>query len=335
MFKKLTRMFRKKTSHEAPYELPSDNPELNPILVEDDDEIPSEEVVMLNSRLLAPVNPMDPAGMSVRTRAVVEMKNGLTDLGSHIRMLGQRLHAQSMGQAKLIEALSNLPATLKDVLPNPEEQNRALGALKLALDEQTDANRTFVDALKPLPQFVSSMANLPETAKKQMWAINELTKQLEEGNTQAREQGDQVKVMVETLAQSNGQKSEELQKTVEELTRFQKAQLKQAALAVKSNELARHSQRRHHTEIARNQQSRLTTLQRDQSRYFNRLEEHFKRSARNQYALTGVAVLLAVTALTFAALIATGVVSLGDKNPQNTAETQIERPTDNDAIVSK
>ena len=151
MFKKLTRMFRKKTVEET-YELPSDNPEINPILVEDDDEIPPEEVVMLNSRLLAPVNPMDPSSMSVRTRAVVEMKNGLTDLGQHIRMLGQRLHAQSMGQSKLIEALSNLPEVLKDVLPNADEQNRALGALKLAMDEQTDANRTFVDALKRLSQ---------------------------------------------------------------------------------------------------------------------------------------------------------------------------------------
>lgn len=316
MFKKLTRMFRKK-QEESTYELPSDNPEINPILVEDDDEIPPEEVVMLNSRLLAPVNPNDPSSMSVRTRAVVEMKNGLNDLGSHIRMLGQRLHAQSMGQAKLIEALSNLPETLKDVLPNAEEQNRALGALKLALDEQTDANRTFVDALKPLPQFVSTMANLPETAKKQMWAINELTKQLEEGNTQAKEQGEQVKV------------------TVEELAKYQKAQLKQAALAVKSNELARRSQRRHHAEISRSQQSRLTALQRDQSRYFNRIDEHFKRSARTQFILTGAAGVIAIAALTFAVLMAGGVIDIGGKQAQPTAETQTDRPVDDSAVVSK
>lgn len=333
MFKKLTRMFRKKHEEDV-YELPSDNPEINPILVEDDDEIPPEEVVMLNSRLLAPVNPNDPSSMSVRTRAVVEMKSGLNDLGAHIRMLGQRLHAQSMGQAKLIEALSNLPETLKEVLPNAEEQNRALGALKLALDEQTEANRTFVDALKPLPQFVSTMANLPETAKKQMWAINELTKQLEEGNSQAKEQGEQVKVMVETLAAANGQKSEELQKTVEELTKFQKAQLKQAALAVKSSELARRSQRRHHTEIARSQQSRLNSMQRDQSRYFNRIEEHFKRSARTQLVLTGAAGLIAIAALTFAVLMGSGVIEIGGK-AQPTAETQTDRPVDDSAVVAK
>ena len=335
MFKKLTRMFRKK-QEEPTYELPSDNPEINPILIEDDgEEIPPEEVVMLNSRLLAPVNAQDPSSMSVRTRAVVEMKNGLTDLGDHIRMLGQRLHAQSMGQAKLIEALSGLPETLKDVLPDADEQNRALGALKLALDEQTDANRTFVESLKPLPQFVSTMANLPETAKKQMWAINELTKQLEEGNTQAKEQGDQVKVMVETLAAANGEKSEELQKTVEQLTKFQKAQLKQAALAVKSNELARRSQRRHHNEVARSQQSRLTAMQRDQSRYFNRIEEHFKRSSRTQFILTGAAGLIAIAALTFAVLMGSGVIDFGKKHVQPTAETQVERPSDDSAVVSK
>lgn len=334
MFKKLTRMFRKK-QEEPTYELPSDNPEINPILVEDDDEIPPEEVVMLNSRLLAPVNPNDPSNMSVRTRAVVEMKTGLNDLGAHIRMLGQRLHAQSMGQTKLIEALSNLPGVLKEVLPNAEEQNRALGAMKLALDEQTDANRTFVEALKPLPQFVTSMANLPETAKKQMWAINELTKQLEEGNSQAREQGDQVKVMVETLAEANGEKSEELQKTVEELTKFQKAQLKQAALSVKSSELARRSQRRHHSEVARTQQSRLTAMQRDQSRYFNRIDEHFRRSARTQLVLTAAAGLIAIAALTFAVLMGGGVIDFGGKKAQPTAETQVERPSDDNAVVSK
>ena len=179
------------------------------------------------------------------------------------------------------------------------------------------------------------MANLPETAKKQMWAINELTKQLEEGNTQAREQGDQVKVMVETLTQTNGKKSEELQKTVEDLTKYQKAQLKQAALAVKSNELARRSQRRHHSEVARTQQSRLTAMQRDQSRYFNRIEEHFKRSARTQFVLTGAAGLVAIAALTFAVLMGSGVIKLGGDKAQPTAETQVERPSDDSAVVTK
>jgi hypothetical protein len=331
MLKFVTRMFKKKPVADAPYQLPSDDPELNPILIEEDgDEIPAEEVVMLNSRLLAPV---DPSGMSVRTRAVIEIKSGLNDLGSHIRSLGQRLQAQSMGQAKLIEALSSLPATLQQVLPNVEEQNKALGALKLALDEQADANRTFVEALKPLPQFVQAAANLPETARKQMWAINELTRQLEVGNTQATEQSHQVKVMVESLAQANTVKSEELTAAVGELTKFQKAQLKQAALAVKSNELARHSQRRHHTEIARTQQSRLTTLQRDQSRHFNRMEEHFKRTSRMQFALTGVAVLLAVAALTFATLMITGVFKMpGTQTPTAIDQT---RNIDKDAVVER
>jgi len=333
MFKFVTRMFKKKPAEAETYQLPSDDPELNPILVEDGDEIPAEEVVMLNSRLLAPVNPLDPAGMSVRTRAVVEMKNGLTDLGQHVRMLGQRLHAQSMGQARLIEALSSLPATLKEVLPNMEEQNRALGALKLALDEQAEANRTFVDALKPLPQFVQATANLPETVKKQMWAINELTRQLEDGNSQAREQSEQVKVMVETLVQGSDAKAAELKSVVEEMNKVQKAQLKQAALAVKSSELARRSQRRHHTEVARTQESRLTTMQQDQSRYFNRIEEHFKRSSRTQFALTGAAMVLALAAMAFAVLMATGVIEL-PRQSQPTADAT-ERSVDPDAMVSK
>lgn len=337
MFKFVTRMFKKSETEaqEAPYQLPSDDPEVNPILVEDDgDEIPAEEVVMLNSRLLAPVNPLDPSNMSVRTRAVVEMKTGLNDLGSHIRMLGQRLHAQSMGQAKLIEALSILPATLQQVLPNMEEQNRVLGAMKLALDEQSESNHIFVEALKPLPTFVAAVANLPETAKKQMWAINELTKQLEDGNNHTREQSEQVKVMVETLTQSNDTKADELKNAVGELSKYQKAQLKQAALAVKSSELARRSQRRHQADISRTQQNRLSTIQRDQSRHFNRIEEHFKRTSRMQFAMTSIAVVLAVAALTFATLLATGTVKLpGTQQP--TAQAQPAQPVDESAVVSR
>lgn len=332
MFKFVTRLFRKQPAEFEQYHLPSDDPGLNPIVVEETEDIPMEEVVTLNSRLLAPVNPLDPANMSARSRAVVEIKTGLNDLGDHIRMLGQRLHAQSMGQSKLIEALSILPATLKEVLPNVEEQNRALGALKLALDEQAGANRTFVEALKPLPEFVQTMANLPEAAKQQMVAITDLTKQLEAGNVKATEQSEQVKVMVETFSAGQGAQTTVLQGAVEELTKFQKAQLKQQALAVKSNELARRSQLRHQTEISRTQQSRLTAIQRDQSRHFNHLQEHFRKSSRVQMALTGVAIVLAVAALTFAALIAGGVFKFGG-TAQPTAEAP--RVVDSDAVVSR
>jgi hypothetical protein len=327
MFKFVTRLFQKKPAEPA-YQLPSDDPGVNPIVVDESEDIPMEEVVALNSRLLMPVAPE----MSARSRAVVEIKTGLNDLGQHIRCLGQRLHAQSMGQAKLIEALSTLPETLKGVLPNVEEQNRALGALKLALDEQAEANRTFVDALKPLPEFVQTVANLPETAKKQMWAINELTKQLEAGNQQAVEQSEQVKVMVQTLSAGNEAQTGVLKGAVEDLTKFQRAQLKQQALAVKSNELARRSQRRHQVEMSRTQQSRLSTMQKDQSRHFNRIEEHFRHTARTQFALTGVAVMLAVAALTFATLLITGVISL----PASQAPVAEQpRVVDSKAVVSK
>jgi chromosome segregation ATPase len=336
MFKFVTRIFRKRSDNNAPeYRLPSDDPELNPILVEDDGEdLAVHEVAALNSQLLARVNPLDPAGMSVRTRAIVEMKNGLGDLASHIRTLGQRLHAQSMGQSKLIEALSALPQTIKEVIPNGEAQTNALAAMKLALDDQTAANRQFVEALKPLPDFVAAAANLPETARKQMWALNELTKQLEEGNRATKEQGDQVKVMVETLSAGNTEQKAEISATLEQLANLQKTQLKHTVLAVKSNELARQSQRKHQSELLRANQSRLTAIHRDQVTHLGRIEEHFKASSRRQMVLAGVAAGLAVGALVLTALVATGVVKLpgGDSAP---AVAQPERVVDKDAVVGK
>lgn len=336
MLKFVTKMWKKNEDgiDGESYELPSDNPELNPVLVEDDgDEVPEEEVVSLNSRLLAPIS-LDDAGMSVRTRAIVEMKNGLTDLGAHIRSLGQRLHAQSMGQAKLIEALSGLPQTLKEIMPNADEQNKALAALKMALDEQSDANRVFVDALKPLPEFVKTASELPEAARKQMLAIGELTKQLEEGNLSSKEHSEQVKVLVETMNESNDKKSEEMKDAVGTLTKFQKAQLKQSALARKNAELAQRSQRRHQSEMTRTYQNRLTAMQRDQSRAFNRIEDHFRKSSKTQFALTGVAILLAVAAVTFAALMVTGVV--GTPGQGDAPATAVDQsPDPGDAVVEK
>lgn len=342
MLKFVTKMWKKKEDEEIEtqegYELPSDNPELNPVLVEDDgEEIPEEEVVTLNSRLLAPVNPLDTSGMSVRTRAIVEMKNGLSDLGGHIRMLGQRLHAQSMSQAKLVDALSGLPDTLKQVLPNVEEQTKALAALKMAMDEQTDANRVFVDALKPLPKFVETAGKLPEAAKEQMKAISKLTAQLEQGNLSSQEHSEQVKVLVETLNDSSNAKSEEMKDAVEKLTKYQKAQLKQAALAVKTGELARRSQRRHQSEMQRTQANRLANMQRDQSRHFNRIEEHFKRNSRKQFVMTGVAAVVAVAAIAFAALLVTGVVDLKGTDLNTTPATaeQHSAPSTDNTVVER
>jgi chromosome segregation ATPase len=337
MFKLVTRMFRKKTDKPAAdYQLPTDDPEVNPILVEDDgEELAPQEAATLNSQLLVPINTLDPAAMSVRTRAIVEMKNGLGDLASHIRVLGQRLHAQSMGQSKLIEALTRLPQTIKDVIPSGEAQTNALAAMKIALEDQSNANRQFVDAMKPLPEFMKSVANLPETARKQMWAITQLTEQLDRSNDAVKEQGDQVKVMVEKLASGNDERSAELSATLEQLANLQKTQVKQTTLAVKSSELARKSQRRHQTEALTTQQTRLAAMQRDQSRHFNRIEEHFKTSARRQFAMTAVAVGLAIGAVTLAVLMATGTIKLTDTSPVRTAETPTERAVDSNAVVGK
>ena len=336
MFKFVSRMFRKKKTGTPEYQLPTDDPELNPILVEEDGDEPLElEMAGVNSQLLATINPNDPANMSVRTRAVVEMKNGLSDLASHIRVLGQRLHAQSMGQSKLIEALTLLPQTIKDVMPDGEAQTNALAAMKLALDDQSSANRQFVEALKPLPEYMKQVADLPETARRQMSAITQLTDQLERSNEAVKEQGDQVKVMVEKLAEGNDERSMEISATLEQLANLQKTQVKHAALAVKSSELARRSQRRHQAEALTTQQSKLAAMQRDQSRHFNRIEEHFRSSAKKQLALTGVAAGLALGAMALAVLMATGVVKLSDNAPATTATQPAERVVDKDAVVQK
>lgn len=341
MFKFVTKIFSKKKTTEDTedvslnYELPSDDPGVNPVLIQEvGDSIQLQEVASLNSQLLAPAQ-IDGSGMSVRTMAVFEMKNGIHDLSDHVRALGQRLHAQSMGQAKLVEVLTGLPAILKDALPDKHAQNNALGALKLAMDEQNNSNKAFVDALKPLPKFVEAAANLPETARKQMWAMNELTKQLEESNDEAREQSKDVKLMVETIVEQNGEKADQVKKVVENLTKYQKAQLKQAALTLKSSEVARKQAGKHQQQVQRGQQNRMASMQRDQSRHFNRIEEHFKRSSRRQLMATGLAVGLAVVATTFAALVATGIIDFGGEAKAPVAVEQSDRAGTDNTVVEK
>jgi len=332
MFKRITGWFRRKSPASVAlpqYVLPSDDPEISPIPVEDASDVQMAEVASLNSRLLSPVS-ADSAGWSVRTRAVVEMKNGLGDLGSHVRSLGQRLQAQTMGQQRLLEALTNLPLMLRDVIPSGEEQTKALAAMKLALDEQADANRQFVDALKPLPEFVRAAANLPETARKQMWALEKLTEQLEAGNQQATEHGQQVKVLVESLTENNGQNAQQMQGMVEQLTRFQRAQLKQQAAALRGGQAALASQRKHQIEMEKSQQSRLSAIAHTQAQSLHRLEENFRRSTRMQLVVTAAAALLAILALAAVAFVLSTANS-SDTPPQ--AEVQRHIPAG--AVVSK
>lgn len=333
MLQRITRWFRRKQNTarvDAPYVLPSDDPEVSPIVVEEPDEVQVAEVASLNSALLSRITP-DQTGYSVRTRAVIEMKNGLGDLGAHVRSLGQRLQAQTLGQARLLEALTNLPTMLREVIPNGEEQNRALAAMKLALDEQADANRQFVEALKPLPEFVRAAGDLPETARKQVSALEQLTEQIQSGNTAAREQSEQVKIMVETMAQNDATKGQQVHGMVEQLTRFQRAQLKQQIGAIKAGQEALASQRRHQAELERNQQSRLNLIQREQAQVYLKLEEHFRSSARRQLLVTGLAAVLAIGALVFVALLAVG--ALGDDKPAPQAE--IERNIPAGTVVSR
>lgn len=245
----ITRLFKKRpASMRVNYVLPSDNPDDNPVFVADGDSVELTEVASLNSRLLAPVDPMGMGGVSVRTRALIEMKNGFQDLATHVRSLGQRLHSQSMGQSRLIETLTKLPTMLREVIPNGEDQTRALASLKVALDEQACANQIVIEALKPLPAFVTAVCDLPIAAKQQVVALDELTRELERTNNEARTQSEQVKVMVESLVTNEKGKSEELKEAVVRLEEYQKAQLTGVQAQAQAADAQRRSQRRHHVE---------------------------------------------------------------------------------------
>ncbi len=337
MLKFITRLFRKRSSSQPldKYELPSDNPDSNPVIVVDEDGVDVTEVASINSRLLASVDSCGMPGMSVRTRALVEMKNGFQDLATHIRSLGQRLHSQSLGQSRLIETLSKLPTMLREVIPNGEDQTRALCALKIALDDQASANQIMIESLKPLPAFVSAVCDLPIAAKQQVVALDELTKELERTNNEARTQSDQVKVMVESLVTNEKDKSEELKTAVQSLEQYQQAQLKAAQMQLKSAEMTRRSQRRHHVEVSRKQAEQLAALNREQGRYFSRMEDQMGKSARRMLWVAGSAVGVAVVSMLIAALLATGVIDLGLGNPaQPVQAVQPSRETGN-AVVSR
>ncbi|KAA0213185.1 hypothetical protein EDM80_08495 [bacterium] len=338
MLKFITRFFRKRGNSDTPvrdnYVLPSDNPDQNPVIVMDEDGIDLTEVASLNSRLLAPVDSLGLSGMSVRTRALIEMKNGFTDLSTHIRSLGQRLHAQSLGQSRLIETLTKLPTMLREVIPNGEEQTKALAALKVALDEQACANQVVIESLKPLPAFVQAVCELPQAARQQVVALDELTRELERTNNEARTQSEQVKVMVESLVTNEKGKSEELKEAVSRMEQFQQAQLAGVQVQAKAAEATRRSQRRHHLEVARKQAEQLASLNREQGRYFARMEEHMHKSARRMMWVAGSAVGLAIISTLVAVLFATGMLDLGTDAARPALVAPAERTT-GDAVVSR
>lgn len=331
----ITRLFKKRpASMRVNYVLPSDNPDDNPVFVADGDSVELTEVASLNSRLLAPVDPMGMGGVSVRTRALIEMKNGFQDLATHVRSLGQRLHSQSMGQSRLIETLTKLPTMLREVIPNGEDQTRALASLKVALDEQACANQIVIEALKPLPAFVTAVCDLPIAAKQQVVALDELTRELERTNNEARTQSEQVKVMVESLVTNEKGKSEELKEAVVRLEEYQKAQLTGVQAQAQAADAQRRSQRRHHVEVARKQAEHLASLNREQGRYFTRMEEQMSKSARRMMWVAGSAVGAAVVAVMFAVLMAAGVINLNEE-PKLAAPTVKTERNVGDAVVSR
>lgn len=121
MFGALTRWIKRKPAKMAgqAYVLPSDDPELNPVTVLDDGDDVAASEASIDSPLAA--NGGDASG-SARTRAVAEVREGLGELGAQLRALGQRIQAQTMGQAKLLEALAALPALLREATPGGAAQ---------------------------------------------------------------------------------------------------------------------------------------------------------------------------------------------------------------------
>ncbi|MCC6573650.1 MAG: hypothetical protein IT462_07655 [Planctomycetes bacterium] len=327
----ITRLFKKPVTvakdigeDTVVYMLPSDNPAMNPLQIhEAEGVIGAEDVATLNSRLLAPVGG---AGVSVRTRALVEMKNGFQDLASHVRGLGQRLHAQTLGQSRLIETLTALPTLLQQMIPNGEEQNRALAALKMAMDEQADAHRVFVDALRPLPDFINAVASMPAQAQQQINALSRLTDQLEQNGLETKAQSDQVRVMVENISVANQQANARADAQAQTLQNFQRANLKGVSLQLKSAELGRKSMRRYHQDMARRNSAQMAALQREQGRYFNRLEEHVGRVARRSSQMAFVGAIMGVIGLVFTVLMMTGAIRLGGPSP---SPTVVENPRSN------
>jgi hypothetical protein len=185
-----------------------------------------------------------------------------------------------------------------------------------------------------LPAFVTAVCDLPIAAKQQVVALDELTKELERTNNEARTQSNQVKVMVESLVTNEKGKSEELKEAVVRLEEYQKAQLTGVQAQAQAAEAQRRSQRRHHVEVARKQAEHLASLNREQGRYFTRMEEQMSKSARRMMWVAGSAVGAAVVAVMFAVLMATGVINLNEE-PKVAAPAEKTVRNVGSAVVSR
>ena len=120
---------------------------------------------------------------------------------------------------------------------------------------------------------------------------------------------------------------------VEQMTKYQRAGLKQAFIANQQQDAVRKSQRRHHAELEHVQSAKLASIQKEQARQFAAMEGHLTRSAKRQSILAGAAVAVAAVAAALMMLVATGVIRVGD-SAQGMAQTEAERRVP-DAVVQR
>jgi hypothetical protein len=163
MFGTISRWLRRRPADEAAgrYVLPSDDPEVSPITVADESaELLPAEIEPLSE----PAGPPQPA--------VAAVQDGLAELASQVRTLGQRVQAQAMTNARLLEALQALPAALRGAIPGGAEHAQALGALRDAIAENAANNARLCEGLAPLKQ----LADLPARAGEQVSALQQVAR---------------------------------------------------------------------------------------------------------------------------------------------------------------
>jgi hypothetical protein len=164
MFGSITRWLRRKPSDEVEgrYVLPSDDPELSPITITDQ----SAELLPAECEL-----PLE-AAPSASARNVAAVQDGLAELASQVRTLGQRVQAQAIGNARLLEALNALPTALRDAMPGGTDHTLALNAMRDALAENAGTNSRLCEALTPLQH----LAAMPAKAEAQLDALQQVAR---------------------------------------------------------------------------------------------------------------------------------------------------------------
>jgi hypothetical protein len=161
MFGSISRWLRRRSADEAAgrYVLPSDDPELSPITITDQ----SAELLPAECEL-----PLE-AAPSASVRTVAAVQDGLAELASQVRTLGQRVQAQAMGNARLLEALQDLPNSLRSAMPGGADHSGALDAMREAMAASAASTARLCEALAPL-------RDLPAKATEQLTAMRQVAR---------------------------------------------------------------------------------------------------------------------------------------------------------------